>query len=125
MTSDIQIARIIDRLRALASDTAISRFDAITPEQVARLKKKAIQDRWRAKKRAERKIYWREMFKRQQAGGDAYANRMTWHYRGGLIRKAIHEALGYTNLQKARAAKAAKRAARLRQAQAEVWGRSA
>jgi hypothetical protein len=82
------------------------------------------QQRWRAKRREKRMEFWSRMGQLFYAIGDREAARLLPVRAQNLARNRLMESLGWYNLERARTAKAAKRAEAKRRHEVEVLSHS-
>jgi hypothetical protein len=102
----------------------VSRFAHCDPAVTERVKRRERQQRWRANRREKRKAFWTRMGWLLFATGDPEAARLLHIRRLSLARNRCMENLGFYNLGRARAAKAAKRAEAARRHEVEIWSHS-
>lgn len=103
---------------------AISSYAHCDPALAQRLRCRARQRRWRAKRREKRAEFWSRTGRLVYAIGDREAARLLGVRAQNLARNRLMETLGWYNLENARAAKAAKRALAQRRREVEIWSHS-
>jgi hypothetical protein len=103
---------------------SVSRFAYCDLAVAERVKRRERQQRWRAKRREKRKAFWTRMGWLVFATGDPEAARLLRIRRLNLARNRRMESLGWYNLERAREAKAAKRAEAARRREVEIWSHS-
>jgi hypothetical protein len=103
---------------------AISRYAHCDPALAQRIHRRGRQQRWRAKRREKRMEFWSRVGRLLYAIGDREAARLLRVRAQNLARNRLMKDLGYYNLERARAAKAAKRAEAKRRREVEVLGHS-
>jgi hypothetical protein len=102
----------------------ISRYAHCDPALAQRIRRRIRQQRWRAKRRERRLEFWSRMGRFLYATGDPEAARLLRVRAQNLARNRLMESLGWYNLERARAAKAAKREEAKRCREVEILGHS-
>ena len=102
----------------------ISRYAHCDPALAQRLRRRGRQQRWRAKRREKRAEFWTRIGRLVYMIGDPEAARLLRVRAQNLARNRLMESLGWYNLERARAAKAAKRAEAQRRREVEIWSHS-
>jgi hypothetical protein len=102
----------------------ISSYAHCDPALAQRLRRRVSQQRWRAKRREKRMEFWSRMGRLVYAIGDREAARLLRVRAQNLARNRLMEGLGWYNLERARAAKAAKRAEAMRRREVEILSHS-